>query len=180
MESTKTGDPDGGPGAHARNLTALHLNYQRPLQRYFGSFRLSEPDREDLIQELFVKLITSFQSVPLRNPDALVFTLARNLLRDRARRARARRSVVVEGVDLTDVPCAHPTPERMLDLREQLEVADAALDRLKPATRTAFLMQRIDGASHSMVARSLGVSVSMVEKHIMSASALIHQERSAR
>jgi RNA polymerase sigma-70 factor (ECF subfamily) len=65
----------------------------------------------------------------------------------------------------------------MLELRERVQAAADALDRLTPTARAAFLMHGLDGVGYATVARSLGVSVSMVEKHIMSALATIRQAR---
>lgn len=170
-------DTLGVAGACAPDLTALHRGYQRSLQRYFGRFGLSAPDRDDLVQELFVKLFRSFRNDVLRNPEALVFTMARNLLRDHARRGRSRRWIETETVDTIHVASLAPTPDEMLELRERVTGAADALDRLKPTARAAFLMHRLDGVSYAMVAGSLGVSVSMVEKHIMSALATIRHAR---
>lgn len=44
-----------------------------------------------------------------------------------------------------------------------------ALDELPAACRTAFLLNRVDGVKHRDIAHKIGISVSMVEKHIVRA-----------
>jgi len=44
---------------------------------------------------------------------------------------------------------------------------------LKPNTREAFELHRIHGNSYAEIALQMGVSVSMVEKHIMAAIAAL-------
>jgi len=44
-----------------------------------------------------------------------------------------------------------------------------AVPALKPRTREAFLLHRLNGDSYASIAMQMDISVSMVEKHIMSA-----------
>ena len=156
-------------------VAALHSRLQRPLRRFFTAYRLNAEDAEDLAQEVFLRLTRPGQVDRLRDPEAFAFTLARNLLRDRARRLHTRclnSSVAIEELNL---PCGRPTPDQALEHYEQLQSADTALDSLKPSTRAAFLMHRVDGLGYSDVAARMGVSVSMVEKHIMAAIAALRE-----
>jgi DNA-directed RNA polymerase specialized sigma24 family protein len=102
-----------------------------------------------------------------------VFTLALNLVRDRARRLHIKalpKSVTVDKVSLS---CGRPTPDELLELEQCLKRVEELLGGLKPAAREAFLMHRIHGASHAEIATKMRISVSMVEKHVMAASACL-------
>lgn len=160
-------------GFVADPFIALHARFRRPLQRFFSSYRLNAADVEDLTQEVFARLARGVAPEQLRQPDAFVFTLARNLVRDHARRLHtraARNSVALDDVEL---PCGSPTPDAALEHDERLSSAFATLARLKPATRHAFLLHRVHGLSYAEVAAATGVSVSMIEKHVMAAIALL-------
>lgn len=150
-------------------LSALHAQFSRPLQRFFRSYRLNAADVEDLTQDVFLRLAAPSTQTALRKPDAFVFTLARNLVRDRARRLHTRAlatSVTVDDVDLT---CERPTPEEAHELNERLREVQEVLNSLKPNTREVFVLHRVQGNSYSEIAALMGISVSMVEKHVMSA-----------
>jgi RNA polymerase sigma factor (sigma-70 family) len=156
-------------------VVALHARLHRPLRRFFAAYRLSAEDAEDLAQEVFLRLTRPGQIDGLRDPEAFAFTLARNLVRDRARRLQTRCSNSSVAVEELNLPCSRPTPDQAIEHYERLQSADTALASLKPSTRAAFLMHRVDGLGYSDVAARMGVSVSMVEKHIMAAIAVLRE-----
>jgi RNA polymerase sigma factor (sigma-70 family) len=168
-------DPAGKwrPAAPVEEIAVLHERFSEPLQRFFASFHLSSHDVEDLTQEVFLRLARPIHRDCLRQPDAFLFTLARNLVRDRARRlyTRAARSAV--NLEDLNLPCELPTLEESVEYEERLQDATQALEGLKSETRRAFIMHRVFGCSYAEIASELGVSVSMIEKHIMCAIAAL-------
>jgi DNA-directed RNA polymerase specialized sigma24 family protein len=106
---------------------------------------LSSHDIEDLTQEVFLRLARPVHRDCLRQPDAFLFTLARSLVRDRARRlyTRAARSAV--NLEDLDLPYELPTLEESVEYEERLEDATQALEGLKSETRRAFVMHRVFG-----------------------------------
>jgi RNA polymerase sigma factor (sigma-70 family) len=156
------------------SLCALHARFSAPLQRFFRGYRLNSADVEDLTQDVFVRLAGPGAQTDLLKPDAFVFTLARNLVRDRARRLHTRAMAISVGVeDIDELRCERPTPEQLLDISQRLQRVEKTLAGLKPATREAFELHRIHGHSYAEIALKMGVSVSMVEKHIMAAIAAL-------
>ena len=97
----------------------------------------------------------------LEEPQAYLFRIAANLIAD-----RGRRGLVV--VPLTDEmhPSIAPRQEerrRVVDLQQALE---AALAELSPRARTIFVMRRFDEMGTGDIARALGISPRMVQKHL--------------
>ncbi len=160
-----TGAPPG------EQIAVLHERFCEPLQRFFASFRLNSQDVEDLTQEVFLRLARPSHRESLRQPDAFLFTLARNLVRDRARRLQTRAARSAVNLEDLDLPCDRPTPEESVEYEERLRRAAGALAGLKSETRRAFIMHRVQGCSYAEIASDMGVSVSMIEKHVMSAIA---------
>ena len=148
---------------------ALHARFSAPLKRFFRSYRLNAADVDDLTQDVFVRLATSGSQTHLRKPEAFVFTLARNLVRDRARRLHTRAVPHSITLDDADLSCERPMPDQWLDLEQRLARAARMLESLKPTTRKAFVLHRVHGESYATIATQMSISVSMVEKHIMSA-----------
>lgn len=157
-------------------IGTLHSRFRRPLQRYFASYRLGTDEAEDLTQEVFLRLMGEGCPPSLRSPEAFVFTLARNLLRDRARRLYIRAGNATVPLEDVQLRCDGPTPDEVLEHGERLQRVMTCLQSLKPDTRRAFLLHRIHGHSYAEIARMLGVSVSMIEKHVMAAIAALREE----
>jgi len=155
----------------AQDLCALHRRFATPLRRFFRRYRLNAADVEDLTQDVFVRLAGSNMQVDLLKPESFVFTVALNLVRDRARRLHIKalpKSMAVEKLSLS---CDLPTPDQCLEFEQRLRHAEQLLSSLTPDAQEAFLMHRIQGESHVQIAAKLRISVSMVEKHIMAAVA---------
>jgi RNA polymerase sigma-70 factor (ECF subfamily) len=152
---------------------ALHARFRRPLQRFFATYRLNADDVDDFTQEVFLRLVGVSRSQELRTPDAFVFTLARNLLRDRARRLQTHAAAAAMSLEDADLACGLPTPDQALEQQDRLHHAVFALDALKPETREAFYLNRVYGHTYAETALEMGISVSMVEKHLMVAIAVL-------
>ena len=150
-------------------IVALYARLRGPLRRLFASYRLNAVETEDLTQEVFVRMVGRTAPRTLHNPEGYAFTLARNLLKDRARRACTRPATAAISLDHLDIPSQLPSPEEAFECAERLEEATSVLNSLRAETRLAFLLHRLHGASYASIAAQLGVSISMVEKHIMGA-----------
>ena len=62
-----------------------------------------------------------------------------------------------------------PAADQQLIGRENLAAAARVIRALPPRTRDAFLLHRFEDQTYAQIAKRLGVSVSMVEKHIAEA-----------
>ncbi|MNR50673.1 putative RNA polymerase sigma factor FecI [compost metagenome] len=62
--------------------------------------------------------------------------------------------------------CEAPLQDELLYRRQQLMRLERALHELPSACRRAFLMRQVEGMSHNEIARSLGISTDMVNKHL--------------
>jgi RNA polymerase sigma factor (sigma-70 family) len=144
--------------------------------RLLGAVRrsLGAQDAEDVVQDAFVRLAAvTDTSPPVRDPNAFLYTVTRNLVRDRGRAAAVR--AAVSGEFDEGVLCTEPDAVRVIAGRQQLVLLERALAELPPKRRAALVLRRFDGLSHTAIGEMLGLSVSSVEKHIR--AALVHCRR---
>jgi len=164
----------------------LNAKYRAPLLNYFLRRARNHEDAEDLTQEVFLRILRRDDTVPLENAEVFIFHVAGNLLRDRARRADARKLSSHASLDaperefqnsgiLVDGLVEDRGPERVLLSQETLADVLRALDALGERTRDIFMMFRLEKLKHREIAALYGISASAVEKHI--AKAVIHLAR---
>lgn len=138
------------------------------LMRYFQRRTASVSDAEELVQELFLRLLRRADLFALENLDGYVFEAAANLARDRVRRQQARGG---HHIDIADIEAAtdEPSPEQVVDARKRLDLMLVALDGLPPRARTIVILRRFENLTYRQIAERLDISVSAVEKHMVRA-----------
>lgn len=145
-------------------------SYRTPLLRFFQRRVRPGEDADDLVQEVFSRLL-QHDLAAIDSLQAYVFQTAANVLRDRARRAGVRRVVVAAPDDFDAEDLAAFSPERVIAGREAVRLMITALHELPAPVRMAFSAYHFDGVSQVDIARRFGVSLSTVEKHMAKANA---------
>lgn len=150
-------------------VSEAHARFDGNLRRFFLRHGVARDDLEDMLQEVYLRLARQADVDDIRSAEAFVITVAGNLLRDTCRR-RGRRGTEcsLESAGL-DAPAEGDDPQRSAEYSQHLRAAGRAIGGLRPATRRVFLGHRVSGQSYSELSRELGVSVSMIEKHMIAA-----------
>jgi RNA polymerase sigma-70 factor (ECF subfamily) len=156
-------------------MEQLVERYRVPLERFFIKRTGDRAEAEDLVQDLFCRIVARRDLGEFDKPEAYVFQAAANLLRDRSRRAGARRRLQLALVQRDGNRVEEISPERVLLDRNELELLQRALLELPERTRAIFVLQRFEGLKYKEIADRLGISASSVEKHMMSAIKHIFQ-----
>lgn len=126
-------------------------------------------DAKDLAQEVYLRILRREDLARIRSLKSFVFTIAKNLLRDRSRRCSTK--LAASCIHEDDLPLAaqNDDPLLLLEADECARNIARVLEELRPACREAYLLSRTHGLSYAAIARRMGISVSMVEKHISAA-----------
>jgi RNA polymerase sigma-70 factor (ECF subfamily) len=133
------------------------------------------PQRDDLDDMVADVLTRAYANPGWRSVDhgrAYVFTIARNLVIDQARRDKVVSFVQVVELDLL---CSGQDLESQLCARDALRRLQALVDTLPQQCRRAFLLRRVHEKSMVEIADEMGLSVSTVEKHLGRAIRLVMQ-----
>lgn len=132
------------------------------------SHRLIEPsDVSDVIQELWLKILTLPSTDSIRHPRAFLFRVATNLAVDWLRRRSADLQRHVELDDATDQLSLLPNQDTVVQARQELSLLDHAINELPPKCRRVFVLHKLKHWSHKEIAEHMGISQNMVEKHVM-------------
>jgi RNA polymerase sigma factor (sigma-70 family) len=128
----------------------------------------------DLTQETFLRFHQFIQTSPPNNARALAYRIAVNLANDYQRKIKVRETYNADTdfTTLEDVhPSALPGPEQVVMAQQQLECLQDALDELTEECRTAFQLHSLHGLTYPEIAAQLGISRSLVGRHLVKALA---------
>ncbi|CAN7383274.1 sigma-70 family RNA polymerase sigma factor [Pseudorhodoferax sp. LjRoot39] len=146
--------------------------YHRELLNFLTR-RVSDRDAAaDLVQESYVRVLAvQHAGQPIVDLRALLYRTARNLLVDRHRRTAVKRHEDLAALPEHAQPQApaHLQPDEALAAMQVVRAYVVTIEALPPRCREAFVLHVFDGLSHAQVGQHMGISASMVEKHIVRA-----------
>jgi RNA polymerase sigma factor (sigma-70 family) len=152
-------DSKFGVLAHAFFLRQPDL--LRFLKRKVGS-----QDAPDLLQETYVRVRRYAASEAISNPEAFLFKTASNIAKNHRSRLETEQKYVEAGDVPENVPEAYPLQDDQFDGQRRMRRLEEAILSLPPRCREVFILLRIEELPAEEVARRLGISRNMVQKHL--------------
>ncbi|SDO19293.1 RNA polymerase sigma-70 factor, ECF subfamily [Rhodoferax sp. OV413] len=144
--------------------------YYRELLNFLVRQVADRATAADLTQESYARVYAAQASgSSIQEPRALLYRTARNLVIDHQRHGAVRAGVEVAPKENEPLEAAGPCdwePEVALSSHQGVLAMVAAIDKLPPRCREAFMLNRFDGLGYAQVAAQMGISVKMVEQHI--------------
>lgn len=130
--------------------------------------RLGNRDRAQELAQESVSRVLAQSPEALQSPRAFLFRTARNLQIDQFRASRTRNALHDNDADPEDVEApACDEPARHFETIQQQQRLQAAIAQLPPRCREVFVLHKLEGLPQKEVASRLGISLNMVEKHVM-------------
>ena len=121
----------------------------------------------DLTHDTFLRVLSRQPQVVIREPRALLTTIAKGLVLDLRRHQRIENAYLEALAQLPETLA--PLPEVQVIAIEALAEIDRRLDGLPLRVRQAFLLSQLDGLKQSEIAIQLRVSVPTVRRYVASA-----------
>jgi len=159
-------------------LGKLATDMQSDLYHYFYRRIGNRAIAEEYVQDVFLRFTSGKYDPSAFEARPILFGIARHILLDYYRKNKQKQNVGFNIVELDalvmdTVPENTPSPEQKLLAREDLALVMAAIKGIPPKAKEVFLLARMHGLKHREIAENLGISKSMVEKHIMLAMATL-------
>ena len=163
-------EPSARVSAATDLLEVWSRRYQPALLSFFQRRMPPGADREDLVQEVFLRLARREDLAGVENIDGYLFQAAANVLTDWRRKQLTHRAGAHQPLadNLEDVGF---TAERVLLGKEAVRSMIQALAALPERTRAVFMLYHFQGLSHADIGRRLGIAIRTVEDHIARANA---------
>lgn len=144
--------------------------YHRELLNFLTRQVSDRDTAADLAQESFVRVLSAQSSgQAVLDMRALLYRTARNLVIDQHRRNNVRRHDALDAIPEDQHPPApqHMQPEEALASQQVIRAYVATIEALPDRCREAFVLHVFDELRHTQIAQQMGISVSMVEKHVV-------------
>jgi RNA polymerase sigma factor (sigma-70 family) len=153
----------------AADRFALFREYYDELVTYLTTKLRSREQAMDVAQETFLRVLTREPSGPILQPRAFLYKTALNLSIDLFRKRRQQAEEALDSEDIQGLLTVPADQERVVESRQQVRLLYHAILELPPKCRQVFLLHKFKERSHAEIAAHLGISKSMVEKHIIKA-----------
>jgi RNA polymerase sigma-70 factor (ECF subfamily) len=145
--------------------SALWAEFAPPLRAFLARRVPPGVDAEDLVQDVFLRVIRHLGTLRATDrPEAWLFQIARNALRDTLR-ARLRRDGRTDALD-TDVPA---TPDAAGERAAEAELAPCLtgmIGRLAEPYRSAITLTSLQGLTQTAAATHAGISISGMKSRV--------------
>lgn len=154
----------------AQRARALLLRHERRVNRLVGHILGPDGDHEDVVQDVFVRLLTSWRSLRQgAREDAWVTSVTVNHVRNHLRRRKVRRIVVLDS-DPPEMAChgEDAMAERDLVLRSY-----RLLDMLRPVDRVALILRRAEERTVAEAAELCACSPATLKRRVARAERLL-------
>jgi len=136
------------------------------LMTYLRHHWPNKGDIEDLRQEIYARVHVAAQKKIPQPVKPFVFTVARNLLINRARQERVVPIEAVADLEALGIAIDAPAPDRTIIARDELRRLQDALDQLPPRCREAVILGRIEGLTGREIAARMNVGTATVSEHL--------------
>ncbi|WP_082473111.1 MULTISPECIES: sigma-70 family RNA polymerase sigma factor [Methylobacterium] len=146
------------------NIERIYRDHNSWLVGWIRSYTKSISSADDIAAEVFLRLLSMENLASIREPRAMMVTIARRLSIEIFRRNQLQKAYEAELAALP--PCVAASPEHQLLVEEALREISRILATMSPKARTAFMLSQIDGMTYTDIAKEIGVSITMVRKYI--------------
>ena len=150
-------------------LATLFERHHKAVYQFCLQMTRHPTESEDLVQDVFYRILKQEDLPALRNPRAFLMAATRNAAIDRLRKLKAN--------PLVEAGPEQGAPGRaLLDGAETMIAIEQALKLLPARQRQVFVLQRFKGMDTRSVAEALGISPRMVQKHLAKAMSHFHEQ----
>jgi RNA polymerase sigma factor (sigma-70 family) len=143
------------------------------LRAFFYRHIRRHAEAAELAQEVYLRMLRIPDMASIRNPEAYLFTVATNLMREHAvRERRLSNTVDVNDPAVQDQLAELPSFGGQIDAAQRIKRLREVLHELSPKCHAAVVLQYWHGLSYEEIAERLGVSTNMVKKYLSQALVL--------
>lgn len=157
-------------GSESKSNSAISkafMEQQRPLKAFISRFIRRPQDIDDIAQETFVRAFLAEKKGAIEHPKAYIYRVARNLsLEILTKKSNQLTNYIEDSCDQSVLESGENIESTIIVL-EKFDRVKKAIAEMPPQCQRVFIMHKVYGFKYKEISQQLGISVSTVEKHIM-------------
>lgn len=154
-------------------IARSYENYRCQLMHYIGYYITDKDDTEDLVQDVFLRLMGCRQMLREETVKVFIFTIARHLLTDYLRRYYKKQEITSYLYNQTE-SFVNDVESRVV--ADDLKSRELKKVELMPSQRRkVYCMSRFEGRSVADISISLKLSLRTVENHLLLGRKMIRE-----
>jgi RNA polymerase sigma factor (sigma-70 family) len=157
----KTATPD-------ESIGTVFQNNIKPLKHYVSRFFGNSHDIEDLLQDVYIRVVEAEKVTRITTPKAFIYKVARNLALNEKSRARQKHCSAINDDELAQI-IDELSLEDNIEQEQRFIHFCSSVNKLPPQCRKVFIMKKVYGLANNDIAKELDISVSTVDKHLAKA-----------
>lgn len=164
-------------GGDVAKMAVLFERHHRPLFRYFVSMNRNRELSEDLVQDVFFRMLRYRASYDSNQSfTAWMYQIARNASVDQAQKRRGEVVGIDEFDDRRPEPVSDaPGPAEAAERQQDIALLRRALDRLPEDKREILVLSRFQNMKYEEIATVLGCEVGAVKTRVFRAVRALEQ-----
>ena len=157
-----------GSNAPSQSTILKVFEEQQGSLKVFISRLIRRPqDIDDIAQETFVRAFLAEQKADIQHPKAYIYRIARNLAFEILSKKSTQLTSYIEDSCDNSLLQSGEDIESSAIVMEKFGRVKAAIAEMPPQCQRVFIMHKVYGFKYKEISNQLGISVSTVEKHIM-------------
>lgn len=163
-------------------ITNAFVEQQRPLKAFISRFIRRPQDIDDIAQETFIRAFSAEKKGDIQHPKAYIYRVARNLAFETlTKKTNQLTSYIEDSCDQSLMQSGEDVEDSVI-VSEKFDRVKLAIAEMPPQCQRVFIMHKVYGFKYREISQQLGISVSTVEKHIMTGlkkcrQSVKHQEK---
>jgi len=140
------------------------LPHEAEVRQRLTRLGVTAEDRDDILQEVYCRLLTVGSADHILDPRAYLFKAARRVLLQKIRKTRVVPITTMQNLEDLAVPDRRGDPEVALSARTELNHVLDLIRGLPERCRQVFILRKVHGCSQAETAEKLKISENIVEK----------------
>ena len=140
------------------------LPHEAEVRQRLTRLGVTAEDRDDILQEVYCRLLTVGSADHILDPRAYLFKAARRVLLQKIRKTRVVPITTMQNLEDLAGPDRRGDPEVALSARTELNHVLDLIRGLPERCRQVFILRKVHGCSQAETAEKLKISENIVEK----------------